>query len=49
MSWIEGTRFPVGAVDFEVRQNVYTGSGVHPASCSVGDGNSFDVGKEAEA
>ena len=47
MSWIEGTRFLVGAVDFEVRQNVYTGSEVHPASCSAGNGNSFDVGKAA--
>jgi hypothetical protein len=47
MSWMEGTRFQVGAVDVEVRQNVYTGSGVHPASCSVGIKNTFDVGKAA--
>ena len=31
-----GARIPVGERDFSVLRNVQTGSGTHPASCSVG-------------
>jgi hypothetical protein len=31
-------RIPVEARDFSLLQNAQTGSGVHPASCSVGTG-----------
>ena len=31
-----GARIPVGERDFSLLRNVQTGSGTHPASCSVG-------------
>jgi hypothetical protein len=40
-----GVRSPTGAEDFSSNLCVQTGSGAHPASCTVGNGGSFPGGK----
>ena len=40
-------RIPAGVKDFSVLQNVQTGSGSHPASCSTGTGSTFPGNKAA--
>jgi hypothetical protein len=40
-----GVRFPAGAKDFSSTLCVQTGSGAHPASCTMGTGGSFPGGK----
>jgi hypothetical protein len=40
-----GVRSPVGAEDFSSSLCVQTGSGAHPASCTMGTGGSFPGGK----
>jgi hypothetical protein len=40
-----GVRFPVGAKDFSCSLCVQTGSGAHPASCTMGTGGPFSRGK----
>jgi hypothetical protein len=42
-----GVRSPVGAKDFSSSLCVQTGSGAHPASCTVGTGGPFPGGKSA--
>jgi hypothetical protein len=42
-----GVRFPAGAKDFSYSLCVQTGSGVHPASCTMGTGGPFPGGKSA--
>jgi hypothetical protein len=42
-----GVRFPAGAEDFSSSLCVQTGSGAHPASCTMGTGGSFPGGKSA--
>jgi hypothetical protein len=42
-----GVRSPVGAKDFSSILCVQTGSGAHPASCTVGTGGPFPGGKSA--
>jgi hypothetical protein len=42
-----GVRFPAGAKDFSSILCVQTGSGAHPASCTVGTGGPFAGGKSA--
>jgi hypothetical protein len=39
--WMTGVRFPSGARDFSVPHSVYIGSGAHPASYTMGTGDSF--------
>jgi hypothetical protein len=39
-------RFPAGAKNFSSSLSVKTGSGAHPASCTLGTGCPFPVGKE---
>jgi hypothetical protein len=39
-----GVRFPAGAKDFSSILYVQTGSGAHPASCTMGTGGSFPRG-----
>jgi hypothetical protein len=40
--WLDsGIRFPAGARDFYLLYSVKSGSGAHPASCSVVTGRSF--------
>jgi hypothetical protein len=40
-----GDRSPVGAKDFSFSLCVQTGSGAHPASCTMGNGGPFPGGK----
>jgi hypothetical protein len=40
-----GVRSPAGAKDFSYNLCVQTGSGAHPASCTVGTGGPFPGGK----
>jgi hypothetical protein len=40
-----GVRSPVGAKDFSSNLSVQTGSGAHPASCTMGTGDPFPGGK----
>jgi hypothetical protein len=40
-----GVRSPVGAEDFSSSFCVQTGSGAHPASCTMGTGGPFPRGK----
>jgi hypothetical protein len=40
-----GVRSPAGAKDFSFSLFVQTGSGVHPASCTMGTGGPFPGGK----
>jgi hypothetical protein len=40
-----GVRSPVGAEDFSSSLLVQTGSGAHPASCTMGTGGPFPEGK----
>jgi hypothetical protein len=42
-----GVRFPAGEKDFSSSLCVQTGSGAHPASCTVGTGGPFPGGKSA--
>jgi hypothetical protein len=42
-----GVRFPAGAKDFSSSLCVQTGSGAHPASCTMGTGGPFPRGKSA--
>jgi hypothetical protein len=42
-----GVRSPVGAKDFSSSLCVQTGSGAHPASCTMGTGGPFPGGKSA--
>jgi hypothetical protein len=42
-----GVRSPAGAKDFSSSLCVQTGSGAHPASCSMGTGGIFPGGKSA--
>jgi hypothetical protein len=40
-----GVRSPIGAKDFSLIVCVQTGSGAHPASCTMGTGGPFTGGK----
>jgi hypothetical protein len=40
-----GVRSPAGAKDFSSSLFVQTGSGAHPASCTMGTGGPFSRGK----
>jgi hypothetical protein len=40
-----GVRSPAGAKDFSSNLCVHTGSGAHPASCTMGTGGPFPGGK----
>jgi hypothetical protein len=42
-----GVRSPAGAKDFSSNLCVQTGSGAHPASCTMGTGGPFPGGKSA--
>jgi hypothetical protein len=42
-----GVRSPAGAKDFSSNLGVKTGSGAHPASCTMGAGGPFLGGKSA--
>jgi hypothetical protein len=42
-----GVRSPAGAKDFSSILCVQTGSGAHPASCTMGTGGPFPGGKSA--
>jgi hypothetical protein len=42
-----GVRSPAGAKDFSSNLCVQTGSGAHPASCTLGTGSPFPGGKSA--
>jgi hypothetical protein len=41
-----GVRSPAGTKDFSSNLCVQTGSGAHPASCTMGTGGPFPGGKE---
>jgi hypothetical protein len=43
--WMAGVRSPTEAEDFSSNLCVQTGSGAHPASCTVDTGGSFPGGK----
>jgi hypothetical protein len=43
--WTTGVRFPTEAEDFSSRLCVQTGSGAHPASCTMRTGGPFPGGK----
>jgi hypothetical protein len=43
--WAIGVRSPAGAKDFSSVLCVQTGSGAHPASCTMGTGGPFPGGK----
>jgi hypothetical protein len=43
--WTAGVRSPTEAEDFSSNLCVQTGSGAHPASCTMGTGGSFPGGK----
>jgi hypothetical protein len=40
-----GVRSPAGAKDFSSSFRVQTGSGAHPASCTMGTGGPFPAGR----
>jgi hypothetical protein len=42
-----GVRSPAGAKDFSSNLCAQTGSGAHPASCTMGTGGPFPGGKTA--
>jgi hypothetical protein len=42
-----GIRSPAGTKDFSASLCVQTGSGAHPASCTIGTGGPFPGGKSA--
>jgi hypothetical protein len=42
--WADGVRSPTEAEDFPSTLCVQTGSGAHPASCTVGTGGSYPRG-----
>jgi hypothetical protein len=42
-----GVRYPAGVKDFSCSLCVQTGSGAHPASCTMGTGGPFPGGKNA--
>jgi hypothetical protein len=42
---LDGVRFPAGSKDFSSILYVQTGSGAHPASCTMGTGGPFPGGK----
>jgi hypothetical protein len=44
-NWTTGVRSPAGAEVFSSSLCVQTGSGAHPASCTMGTGGSFSGGK----
>jgi hypothetical protein len=44
--WAIGVRSPAGAEDFSSILCVQTGSGAHPASCTMATGGPFPGGKE---
>jgi hypothetical protein len=44
-NWTTGIRSPTEAEDFSSSLCIQTGSGAHPASCSMGTGGSFPQGK----
>jgi hypothetical protein len=41
-----GVRFPAGAKDFSCSLCFQTGSGAHPASCPMGAGIGYLIGRE---
>jgi hypothetical protein len=43
-----GVRSPVGAEDFSSSLCVQTGSGAHPASCTMGTGGKAGPGRDAD-
>jgi hypothetical protein len=43
--WAIGVRSPAGAKDFSSSLCVQTGTGAHPASCTMGTGGPFPGGK----
>jgi hypothetical protein len=43
--WAIGVRSPAGAKDFSFNLCVHTGSGAHPASCTMGTGGPFPGAK----
>jgi hypothetical protein len=43
--WTAGVRSPTEAEDFSSNLCVQTGSGAHPASCTMGTGGSLSGGK----
>jgi hypothetical protein len=43
--WVIGVRSPAGAEDFSSSVCVQTGSGAHPASCTMGTRGPFPGGK----
>jgi hypothetical protein len=43
--WTAGVRSPTEAEDFSSNPCVQTGSGAHPASCTMGTGGSFPGGR----
>jgi hypothetical protein len=43
--WMAGVRSPTEEEEFSSTPCVQTGSGAHPASCTVGTGGSFPGGK----
>jgi hypothetical protein len=45
MDWTAGVRSPTQAEEISSNLCVQTGSGAHPASCTVGTGGSFPGGK----
>jgi hypothetical protein len=45
MDWTAGVRSPTEAEYFSSSLCVQTGSGAHPASCTMGTGDSFPGGK----
>jgi hypothetical protein len=44
-NWTTGVRSPTEAEDVSSSLCIHTGSGAHPASCTVGTGGSFPGGK----
>jgi hypothetical protein len=45
LDWMTGVRSPTEAEDFSSNLCVQTGSGAHPASCTMGTGGPFPRGK----
>jgi hypothetical protein len=46
--WTAGVRSPTEAEDFSSNLRVQTGSGAHPASCTVGTGGKAGPGRDAD-
>jgi hypothetical protein len=46
--WAIGVRSPAGAKDFSSSLCVRTGSGAHPASCTMGTGGKARPGRDAD-